>query len=146
MSDKPAKEDSTERISELEEEVQRLKAELEDKKEVEAEAGAVEAVRREGLTPDEEDALAAEKLGPNRSRMIFWGVLAGALALGGVLLITIMLASGFKVLGSKFASKVYPDEEHPAKMQPGDKTKGAPAKPAPKKKNDDTVQFIPPGL
>ena len=69
-----------------------------------------------------------------------------ALALGGVLLITIMLASGFKVLGNKFASKVYPDEDQPGQTQPRDKTKGGPVKPAPKKKGDDTVQFIPPGL
>ena len=147
MSEKPTKEDSQERISELEQEVQRLRSALEKKEVAEADADAVEAVRREGLTPNEQDAAAAEQLAPPRSRLIMWGILAGALALGGVLLITMMLASGFNFLGKRVANTVYPDEDTPGAIQPRGNTKGAPVKPGPKeKKGPPPVEFQPPGL
>ena len=144
MSDKSTEEGSQERISQLEEEVQRLQSQLEGKEVKEADADAVEAVRREGLTSDEEDAAEAEKFAPPRSRIIIWGILAGLLALGGVLAITMMLASGFNFLGKRVANTVYP-EEPPGISGPKGKTKGTPAKQAPDDDNNN-VRFIPPGL
>jgi len=144
MSEKPGKEDSKERINELEDEVQRLKAQLQDKEVQEADAGAVEAVRRDALTPDEEDEAEAEKLVPSRSRLIIWGILAGVLALGGVLLLTMMLSSGFDFLGKKVATSVYPDDPSGA-PQPKTKTKAPPPKTKTPEDNNN-VRFIPPGL
>lgn len=138
-------EGSEERISELEDEVERLKAQLVKKGAEEADAGAVEAVRREGLTPAAEDAVAAEQFVPPRSRLILWGVLAGVLALGAVLLVTLMLSSGFNILSKKVAATVYPDDD-PGVTQPRGETKAQPKQAPPAKDEKPPVEFRPPGL
>ena len=105
----------------------------------------MEAVRREQLSPDAEDAVAAEQFAPSRSRLIIWGLLAGLVALGAVLLVTMMLASGFDLVGKKVATTVYPDD--PGAARPKGETKASPKKAPPANDDDsDTVKFIPPGL
>lgn len=114
--DSPKGEESAERVAELEQEVARLKEQLEQQGEDarpaarEPDQGAVEAVRRLNLEAGEEDLAAAEAFVPNKTRQILIGVLVGMLALGAMLLLTSLISSGFGVAAKKAATFMYPDE------------------------------------
>lgn len=119
MTDDRAEDGAQQRIEELEQEVARLRSEMEEGRSL-AEDGEEDAVREADATPLAPDDSAVVAMMPSKTRAIVIAVAIAVAALVGILFITYGLSSVIKPFSRKAARFISPWEpvEKPAPKQP----------------------------